>query len=343
MGDAKSTSTTNAGVEQVCCQLARIRKLDVKIVGQHGGAKKSDKLIANIERMKDLFHLLQKFKPDLTLSFCTPDAARMSFGLGIKHIAFSNSPHHEKVMKLTVPLVDKLLIPKHIPKKDFTRYGISPKDIILLNNKGIVFAGKSNHKEAIKCFDTALEVNPVDLDTLCNKGNSLAELEDFNSATTCFESALEIDSKDYDAWFRLGVAYANTNRPKEAIRCFNKVLKKDPSHTDALINKGIAYMTLKKYTNSVSSFDKALKIDKQNVDAMYHKSQSLAEIGKHKQAKSVLLKIAKNEKIHHHDHDKDHHHENNKKHMSIKEKILHDIHFTNTKNEKIYLSFIQNL
>ena len=114
-------------------ELAKIRKLKVTIVGHHGGAEKADKLLANIDRMKELFSLLQKFKPDLTLSFCTPDAARMSFGLGIKHIAFSNSPHHEKVMKLTVPLVDKLLIPKHIPKKEFTKYGISAKDVIQYN------------------------------------------------------------------------------------------------------------------------------------------------------------------------------------------------------------------
>jgi len=115
-------------------ELARIRKLNVVIVGHHGGAEKSNKLLANIERMKSLFLLLQKFKPDLTLSFCTPDASRMSFGLGIKHIAFSNSPHHEKVMKLTVPLVDKLLIPKHIPKKEFTKYGIAPKNVIQYNS-----------------------------------------------------------------------------------------------------------------------------------------------------------------------------------------------------------------
>jgi len=114
-------------------ELAKIRKLDVVIVGRHGGGNKADKLLANIDRMKSLFKIIQKFKPELTLSFCTPDASRISFGLGIKHIAFSNSPHHEKVMKLTVPLVDKLLIPKHIPKKEFTKYGIPTKNIIQYN------------------------------------------------------------------------------------------------------------------------------------------------------------------------------------------------------------------
>ena len=114
-------------------ELAKIRKLNVKIVGRHGGSDKAGKLSANINRMNSLLKIIQKFKPELTLSFCSPDASRISFGLGIKHIAYCNAPHAEKVMKLTVPLVQKLLIPKHIPKKEFTKYGISAKDVIQYN------------------------------------------------------------------------------------------------------------------------------------------------------------------------------------------------------------------
>jgi len=102
--------------------------------------------------MNTLFNLIQKFKPELTLSFCSPDASRIAFGLGIKHIAFCNSPHHEKVMKLTIPLVDKLLIPKHIPKKEFTKYGISPKNIIQYNalDEYLIVKGKIFHNTVPK-------------------------------------------------------------------------------------------------------------------------------------------------------------------------------------------------
>jgi len=135
-------------------ELVKIRKLNVVIVGRHGGGNKADKLFANIDRMKSLFKIIQKFKPELTLSFCTPDASRISFGLGIKHIAFSNSPHHEKVMKLTVPLVDKLLIPKHIPKKEFTKYGISSKNIIQYNalDEYLIVKGKIFHNTVPKLY-----------------------------------------------------------------------------------------------------------------------------------------------------------------------------------------------
>jgi len=64
------------------------------------------------------------------LSFCSPEAARISYGLGIKHICFSDSPHAENVMRLVVPLVQKLLIPWIIPKKKFTKFGIDQNNII---------------------------------------------------------------------------------------------------------------------------------------------------------------------------------------------------------------------
>ena len=111
-------------------KLAKIRKIDLIYVGKHGGGKKYDKLEASINRIRKLSLLIDKFSPELAISFCSPEAARVSFGLGIRHIAFCDSPHANAVMKLTLPLIQKLLIPWIIPKKEFSKYGIDPKDII---------------------------------------------------------------------------------------------------------------------------------------------------------------------------------------------------------------------
>ena len=91
--------------------------MPLKLVGKHGGAKKSDKLKASNNRTRLLMKKIQKFSPDLVISFCSPEASRVAFGLGIKHIAFSDSPHATAVMKLSLPLVQKLMTPWIIPKK----------------------------------------------------------------------------------------------------------------------------------------------------------------------------------------------------------------------------------
>jgi hypothetical protein len=111
-------------------RLAKIRDFDLIFVGKHGGADKKTKLEASTDRMKKLSKIIRVFSPDMTISFCSPEAARISFGLGIKHIAFSDSPHANAVMRLTLPLIQKLLIPHIIPKNEFSRYGIDKKNII---------------------------------------------------------------------------------------------------------------------------------------------------------------------------------------------------------------------
>jgi len=111
-------------------ELAKVRNVKIILVGRHGESDKSEKLKASLERMLHLSTIVGKFAPDLTISSCSPEASRISFGMGIKHIAFSDSPHAEAVMRLSVPFVQKLLIPWIIPKKEFVMYGISEKDII---------------------------------------------------------------------------------------------------------------------------------------------------------------------------------------------------------------------
>jgi len=111
-------------------ELAKIRKQKLVIIGKYGGVKKHDKLDASLSRSKLLVKKISRFSPDITLSFCSPEAARISYGLGIKHICFSDSPHAENVMRLVVPLVQKLLIPWIIPKKKFTKFGIDQNNII---------------------------------------------------------------------------------------------------------------------------------------------------------------------------------------------------------------------
>ena len=113
-------------------KLAKLRKSNLIVVGKHGGAKKYDKLNASTNRINQLSKIIKDHLPDIAVSFCSPEASRVAYGLGIKHIAFSDSPHAEAVMRLSVPFVQKLLIPWIIPKKEFIKFGINKKDILLL-------------------------------------------------------------------------------------------------------------------------------------------------------------------------------------------------------------------
>ncbi len=110
--------------------LAKLKHVNLLIVGKHGGSGRKDKLEASAKRVEHLTDIISKLSPDLAISFCSPEASRVAFGLGIKHIVFSDSPHAEAVMKLALPFAQKLLIPWIIPKKEFVKYGISKNNIV---------------------------------------------------------------------------------------------------------------------------------------------------------------------------------------------------------------------
>ena len=129
LGKKHNVLCTSRSYDEVT-KLAKIRNFNLISIGKHGGTEKYGKLEASIDRIKKLSLLINKFSPDLVISFCSPEAARVSFGMGIKHIAFCDSPHANAVMKLTLPLIQKLLIPSVIPKKEFAKYGIDSKNII---------------------------------------------------------------------------------------------------------------------------------------------------------------------------------------------------------------------
>lgn len=110
--------------------LAKVRGMRMRLVGRHGGGSLIGKLHASAQRVEDLTKVVNGFGPDLAVSFCSPEASRVAFGLGIRHVAFSNVSHYAAMMRLSVPLLDKLLIPRHIPKSKFARFGISHQDIM---------------------------------------------------------------------------------------------------------------------------------------------------------------------------------------------------------------------
>jgi predicted glycosyltransferase len=128
----------NSGHEVLCTsrkyreavELARIKKIDLTFVGSHGGADRYNKLRQGARRTYELAEVVNQFGPDVAITFSSPEGSRVAFGLGIRHIAFNDSPHAEAVAKLTIPLASKLYCPWVIPQSAWSIYGIAKKNIL---------------------------------------------------------------------------------------------------------------------------------------------------------------------------------------------------------------------
>jgi len=109
--------------------LLKLKGLEAKIIGKHGGKELVNKLKASAQRILELAAYFEEVNPDVAVSFSSPEMARVSFGLRVPHVCINDSPHAEAVARLTIPLSAKLLGPKIIPKRVWVKYGISMEKI----------------------------------------------------------------------------------------------------------------------------------------------------------------------------------------------------------------------
>jgi uncharacterized protein len=105
------------------------RQLHFITIGSHGGGKLEQKLVASVTRERDLVTFAATSAVGYSFSFLSPEAARVSFGLGIPHIACSDSPHAWAPSKLVVPLSRLLFTPFPILSNRWTQYGMKSTSI----------------------------------------------------------------------------------------------------------------------------------------------------------------------------------------------------------------------
>ena len=110
--------------------MLKLYKVDARIVGKHGGQTLKGKLLASLDRAKELLEIVSEENPNLLITLTSDVAARVAFGLKIPNITCSDTPWAFAVNKLSIPYANKLLAPKATTYKDWQPFGILSEDII---------------------------------------------------------------------------------------------------------------------------------------------------------------------------------------------------------------------
>jgi predicted glycosyltransferase len=101
----------------------RLKRVQHSVVGMHGGGTLLGKLVASGERVVKLARMVGDWHPDVAVSFSSPEATRVAFGLGIPNVAANDSPHSAMVARLTLPLSRFVCFPWIIKNSVWTALG----------------------------------------------------------------------------------------------------------------------------------------------------------------------------------------------------------------------------
>ena len=151
-------------------------------------------------------------------------------------------------------------------------------------DEGVKLYKEGKFKEAIVCFDKAIEINPKYEYALNGKGNALSDLNKYEEAIVCYDKAIAVNPKDEDAWNNKGLTLYYLDKYEEAIVCYDKAIEINPNFEYAWNNKGATLEFLNKYKEAIVCYEKAIEINPKDILYRNNHINSLIALKEYKAA-----------------------------------------------------------
>lgn len=135
-------------------------------------------------------------------------------------------------------------------------YDADPKNPSLFYHRGEIFALAGNLEQAIKDFETAIELYPDFVLAYVHKARALLGLEKYSEAEALLNQAQEKFKNKVEICNSLGEVLVLKKDFEAAEKTFNSILKKHPKSPEVYLNKALLAMTR---NNDVKTAEKHLK------------------------------------------------------------------------------------
>ncbi len=168
--------------------------------------------------------------------------------------------------------------------------------------------------EALRCYETALQVDPDCMEAQCGKAGVLCDLSRYDEAQHCYESlirrnssavcaylglarcyylqeqlddahaavemAVRLDNESVEAHLLYGQILESEGNSTAAIERYGQVLKLDPLNEKAMIQRGALYERGGDYARAIQAFKTALHINADSADAHRYVANTYIHIGR---------------------------------------------------------------
>lgn len=153
------TITAREGVQTV--EVLDMLGISHTVVGRYG-LSSEEKFVLSAERGLALMRVLgRRGFPDILYAHGSVEATRLAFGVGIPIVHANDTIINTPVLKLTLPLVDRLVTPACLKGSWWTRFGISPNKILHYNGvEEVAYVKRHSEREVTRVLSTLFGAIP---------------------------------------------------------------------------------------------------------------------------------------------------------------------------------------
>lgn len=161
------------------------------------------------------------------------------------------------------------------------------------NNLGVIATRENNLTEAVRDFQSALNVNPKHLLSLNNLGNAYRLQKQWGDAREVLDRAVAIAPEDAEANYSLGMVYAQTGDTAKAYDYLQRSLKTRPDYPEALNNLGVLYLVTQRPDEAVATFKQCIQVAPAFDQAYLNLARVFVLRGERDQARDLLNSVLK--------------------------------------------------
>lgn len=150
-----------------------------------------------------------------------------------------------------------------------------------LIKEGVLLHDKGKYKEAISCYEQALQINPTSMSAVYEMSLSYLMLKDYNKAINNSTKVISANFQPLlvDAYIVKGTALANQDKMSEAINLLKEALAKCGDEYLLHFNLGLCYFNNKNNEMAVQHLRKAIEIDATRASAFLLYAYALNDLG----------------------------------------------------------------
>jgi tetratricopeptide (TPR) repeat protein len=158
-------------------------------------------------------------------------------------------------------------------------FRIRPAVAADLCNLGAAYEALQLRREALECYNRALQVAPNHAPALTAKALLLSEEGQTEEAASALRELIAANPSNETAWYNFGAILASSGNHVGACDCFARALTLVPAHKGALYGAAASLKQLDRKDDALLACDRLLSLEPSHVEALLLRGNLLFEAG----------------------------------------------------------------
>lgn len=170
---------------------------------------------------------------------------------------------------------------------------VTDRNYLAYNNLGDALRSAGRSGDALRNFETAVEIQPAFADAQDNLGETLLARGRLGEAMPHLIEAARLDPKSPEARVNLGTALRDAGRPADAEAQYRAALAIDPDNAEARRGLGNVLAQFGRFAEAIAQYREALRVNPNDADAHYNLGLASAQMGDQNTAIVQFVEVAR--------------------------------------------------